>query len=123
MNNATPLHLLFAGLLACASHAGSLESDFAQPPETTRPRCYWYWMDGQITKDGITRDLEAMKRVGIGEGYIGVIVPHGIKVPTTPRTVDKMKIMLKIAGRLGEDLELIIRGALSSPGLINLSYD
>jgi hypothetical protein len=30
-------------------------------------------MDGQITKEGITRDLEAMKRVGIGEGYIGVI--------------------------------------------------
>lgn len=30
-------------------------------------------MDGQISKEGITRDMEAMKRVGIGEGYIGVI--------------------------------------------------
>jgi len=53
--------------------ADALARDFAQPPEATRPRCYWYWMDGQITKEGITRDLEAMKRVGIGEGYIGVI--------------------------------------------------
>jgi hypothetical protein len=64
---------LLASLLACAVHAGLLESDFTRPPETTRPRCYWYWMDGQITKEGITRDMEAMKRVGIGEGYIGII--------------------------------------------------
>jgi hypothetical protein len=73
MKTTTFLHLLLAGLLACAVHGGLLESDFARPPEATRPRCYWYWMDGQITKDGITRDLEAMKRVGIGEGYIGII--------------------------------------------------
>ena len=53
--------------------ADALARSFAQPPDSTKPRCYWYWMDGQITKEGITRDLEAMKRVGIGEGYIGVI--------------------------------------------------
>ena len=69
-------HLLFAiiaGSLVCTVRAGTLEEDFASPPDTTKPRCYWYWMDGQISKGGITRDLEAMKRVGIGEGYIGVI--------------------------------------------------
>ena len=53
--------------------AEALARAFAQPPDSTKPRCYWYWMDGQFTKEGITRDLEAMKRVGIGEGYIGVI--------------------------------------------------
>ena len=60
---------LCGGVLA----AGEMERNFVNPPETTKPRCYWYWMDGQITKEGITHDLEAMKRVGIGEGYIGVI--------------------------------------------------
>ena len=64
---------LVTGFIACNARADSLESRFTSPPETTKPRCYWYWMDGQITKEGITRDLEAMKRVGIGEGYIGVI--------------------------------------------------
>ncbi len=73
MKITTSLHLLLASLLACTVHAGSLESDFTHPPETTRPRCYWYWMDGQITKEGITRDMEAMNRVRIGEGYIGII--------------------------------------------------
>ena len=73
MKFTSPLHLLLASLLASTVFAGSLESDFTQPPEATKPRCYWYWMDGQITKEGITRDMEAMKRVGIGEGYIGVI--------------------------------------------------
>jgi hypothetical protein len=34
-------------------------------------------MDGVFSKDGITRDLEAMKRVGIGEAYIGVITGQG----------------------------------------------
>ena len=73
MKKTTLLRLLVASLLASNALADPLESAFIQPPETTRPRCYWYWMDGQITKEGITRDLEAMKRVGIGEGYIGVI--------------------------------------------------
>ena len=36
-------------------------------------------------------------------------VPHGIEVPTTPRTVDKIKLTLKIAGRISEKLEFIFR--------------
>ena len=59
--------------MALAGAADKLEQEFNQPPAATKPRCYWYWMDGQISKEGITLDLEAMKRVGIGEGYIGVI--------------------------------------------------
>src|SRR4051812_5136370 len=39
---------------------------FADPPASARPRVWWHWMNGNITQDGITRDLEWMKRVGIG---------------------------------------------------------
>jgi len=46
---------------------------FRNPGDNTRPRCYWYWFDDKVSKDGITRDLEAMKRVGIGGAYIGFI--------------------------------------------------
>ncbi len=63
--------LVLLGTLAVA--AGELENNFLNPPEATKPRCYWYWMYGQVSREGITRDLEAMKRVGIGEGYIGII--------------------------------------------------
>ena len=73
MKSTKLLFALAAASLVASARAGSLESDFVNPPDHTKPRCYWYWMDGQISKEGITSDLEAMKRVGIGEGYIGVI--------------------------------------------------
>src|SRR3984885_13116229 len=50
-----------------------LVSDFEQPPAQTKPWCYWYWVSDYVSRDGITRDLEAMSRVGIGEAMIANI--------------------------------------------------
>ena len=44
----------------------NLESGFAAPPPDARPWVYWFWLNGNITSNGITADLEAMQRVGIG---------------------------------------------------------
>ena len=44
----------------------SLVEGFAQPPDSARPWVYWFWINGNISKEGITADLEAMQRVGIG---------------------------------------------------------
>ena len=44
----------------------NLYSGFRQPPPEARPRIWWRWMGTQISKEGITRDLEALKNVGIG---------------------------------------------------------
>jgi hypothetical protein len=46
--------------------ANELAAAFVSPPESARPWVYWFWLNGNITRDGITADLEAMKRVGIG---------------------------------------------------------
>ncbi|MEJ6979717.1 glycosyl hydrolase [Pedobacter sp. P351] len=43
-----------------------LEKHFISPPESARPWVFYMWMNGNITKEGITKDLEAMKRMGIG---------------------------------------------------------
>jgi hypothetical protein len=43
----------------------SLEEAFRQPPEGARPRVWWHWMNGNISKEGIKLDLEWMHRVGI----------------------------------------------------------
>jgi len=43
-----------------------LEQDFAYPPAAARPWVYWFWLNGNISSSGITADLEAMQRVGIG---------------------------------------------------------
>ncbi len=44
----------------------ALEKYFINPPLSARPWVFWMWMNGNITKAGITADLEAMKRMGIG---------------------------------------------------------
>ena len=48
----------------------SLEEGFRHPPAEARPWVYWFWNNGNVTRTGITADLEAMQRVGIG----GVII-------------------------------------------------
>ena len=39
---------------------------FANPPQEARPRVWWHWMDGNVTMDGIVKDIEWMDRIGIG---------------------------------------------------------
>ena len=46
--------------------ADGLQAGFVKPPDSARPWVYWFWLNGNITKEGITADLTAMKRVGIG---------------------------------------------------------
>lgn len=43
-----------------------LAAGFAAPPAAARPRVWWHWMNGNVTKDGIRKDIEWMSRVGIG---------------------------------------------------------
>lgn len=60
---------LGAALLTGAT-AADLEKDFLHPPDSARPWVYWFWLNGNISSNGITADLEAMKRVGIGGALI-----------------------------------------------------
>ena len=67
--------------LLLATQAGAqndpLVQQFRDPPDADRPWVYWVWMDGNLSREGITADLEAMKRVGIG-GVIIMEVNQGI---------------------------------------------
>ncbi len=57
-----------AGLPACVLSvraADPLAEGFATPPADARPRTFWLWMNGNVTREGITLDLEAMQRVGV----------------------------------------------------------
>lgn len=66
-----PKSFRLAALLACAAFASpSLADDlvdgFNNPPQSARPRVWWHWMNGNVTKDGIDKDLDWMARMGIG---------------------------------------------------------
>jgi hypothetical protein len=59
--------------------ADDLAAGFERPPAAARPWVYWFWLNSNITRAGITADLEAMKRVGIG-GVLIMEVDQGIPV-------------------------------------------
>ncbi len=48
----------------------SLETGWTNPPVTARVRAYWWWLNGNVTKGAITRDLEEMKAKGWGGALI-----------------------------------------------------
>ena len=93
--------LLLAG---AASAADFLEEGFRQPPASARPWVYWFPLDGNITSNGITADLEAMNRAGIG----GVLymeteqgTPRGPAKFAGPLWRDLFKHLCSEANRLG----------------------
>jgi len=58
-------------LMSSGQTTDSLSVQFKNPPSETKPWVYWYWISDHISKAGITKDLEAMAKVGIGEALIG----------------------------------------------------
>ncbi|MGC1303914.1 MAG: glycosyl hydrolase, partial [Caulobacteraceae bacterium] len=61
----------------------ALSQGFLTPPASALPRTWWHWTNGNVTEEGITKDLEWMKRVGIG-GFQLIDVASG-----GGQTVDK----------------------------------
>jgi len=53
-----------------ASRPDALAEGFRTPPDSAKSSCYWWWLDSNATKEGITRDLEEMKRQGITQAVI-----------------------------------------------------
>ena len=51
---------------AAAQAQEELLAGWQNPPQSARTRVWWHWMNGNITKDGIRKDLEWMHRIGLG---------------------------------------------------------
>jgi hypothetical protein len=73
--------LALCSFMGMASAADDLAKNFVRPPDSARPWVYWFWLNSNITREGITADLEAMKGVGIG-GVLIMEVDQG--APTGP---------------------------------------
>lgn len=66
----------------CHAEAGDvgkpvIAAEFLSPPDAARPWVYWVIMDGNLTREGITADFEAMRDQGIG-GFIMMEVNNGV---------------------------------------------
>lgn len=82
------LLLLASGALGQSAANDPLAAGFKSPPDSAKPRVWWHWMNGNVTKEGITADTEWMKRVGIAgmqmfDGNLG-----------TPQFVDKRLVWM-----------------------------
>ena len=97
-------------IAACApKKEDSLRTGFDKPPDSARPWVYWFWLNSNITRQGITADLEAMKRVGIG-GVLIMEVDQGAPVGPAAFMGDEWRGLFKHAvaeaGRLGLEINM-----------------
>ncbi|MHA4868885.1 glycosyl hydrolase [Duganella sp. PWIR1] len=112
------LAFAICGAFAVAGSAAATElRDFQNPPKSARPRVWWHWMNGNVSKEGIRADLEWMKRTGIG-GFqnfdAAMFTPQVVDkrlVFMTPEWRDAFRYAITLADQLG--LEAAIAG---SPG-------
>src|SRR5436189_5581680 len=51
---------------ALGQNADPLVAGFEDPPEAAKPRVWWHWLDGNVSEDGIRKDLDWLRSVGIG---------------------------------------------------------
>ena len=117
------VRLVAAGMLvsvmsvSCESPA-ALDVGFQNPPESVKTGAYWYWIDGNITEQGVLQDLEAMKVAGIDRVFIGNVGGQGIGDPEahgvklfSEEWWNILHSALKRAGELGIEV-----GMFNSPG-------
>ncbi len=70
--------LLASALQAAATDSlQPLRQGFQTPPRSARPWVYWFWLNGNLSREGITLDLEAMARTGVG-GVLIMEVDQGV---------------------------------------------
>lgn len=106
--------------LCCAltAAADSLETGFKTPPDSAKPHTWWHWLNGNVTKSGITKDLEAMKAVGLG-GFqqfdAGMLAAGPVKY-NSPHFHELMSFVFSEADRLGLDAGFHNASGWSSTG-------
>ena len=115
--------LVCLGLLSCnktetsANHPSfaSIEQGFRSIPDSVQTGVYWYWISDNISKEGVERDLEAMKAAGINRAFIGNIgidgIPYGDHKLLSSEWWEVLHAALKKATELNIEI-----GIFNSPG-------
>jgi hypothetical protein len=85
--------LIFLSLAILQNYSNPKEVDilvagFKEPPRSAKPRVWWHWMNGNVTKEGIKADLLWMDRIGIGgfQNFDAALM--------TPKIVDKRLVYM-----------------------------
>ena len=109
------LSLLFISF----AQADTLKEGFLNPPNAAKPGTWWHWVDGNVTKTGITADLESMHRVGIHEAQIfnpDVGYPTGPLHYLSNEWLEMTRFAVSEAKRLGMEIGFHNSAGWSSSG-------
>lgn len=96
-----------------------LRNGFESPPFSARPHTWWHWINGNISKRGITADLEAMKEFGLGGAQIfnvDVGIPAGDRPFMSARWKEAIQWAFHEAKRLGLEIDIHNGAGWSSSG-------
>lgn len=107
------------GIHFSASAGDTLQDGFLNPPASAKARTWWHWVNGNVSREGITADLEAMKRMGIQEAFlfnVGVGIPDGPATFMSPEWLEFFKFAAIEAERLGLELGFHNGAGWSSSG-------
>ncbi len=113
---------VLAGAASAQNPGNSLEQGFKDPPDSAKPRVWWHWTGGNVTKEGITKDLEWMKRVGIGGAQMADIGQNGGQSITnpitffTPEWFDAVRHAAAECDRLGLEMSIFSCSGWSESG-------
>lgn len=84
------------------------KNDFLNPPQSSQVNTWWHWISGNISKEGITKDLESMKNQGIKQATIlniGAGMGAKLDMPqvkfNSPEWYEMFQFALEEASRLG----------------------
>ena len=112
------LALAFCGAQDLLWAEEALVKRFVQPPGESRPWCYWYWMNGNVSREGIVADLKGMQDVGVG----GVLLfdigihPAGKVSNRSPEWYDLVKLAVSEAAKRGIKVSFHCPGWSASGG-------
>ena len=109
-----------------AEKYNAIQKGFTVPNDTNVVWCYYYWIGDDISKEGVTKDMEAMKKFGIGGVLIGNINPYEIdgKVPLFSDIWWEVMVHAVVEGhRLGIDVGFFNCPGWSQSGGPWVTYD
>jgi hypothetical protein len=102
-----------------------LNKGFITPPNDSRLRCYWWWLNSMATKESITRDLEQMKAKGYGGASIVDAGSSDYNVAKktkagpvfmSPEWMELYKHAVKEAQRIGIELSVNVQSGWNPGG-------
>ncbi len=99
---------LFAGVQSAllSAQISQLEKNFSTPPDSAKPYTWWHWMNMNVTKSGIEKDLYAMKELGLGGFHLFSVAPQNTAKGPLKWGSDEWKECLNLVSETANKLGL-----------------